>query len=83
MRTIKRAIGPVVPISDANKLMWERYIGPMQSAAAQLNAAIANTQNILAGIIIEREGFLTDTHIFDMDKLRIVPRPNVKGNGNG
>lgn len=71
------------PITDTNKLLWERYHGPMQAAAAQLNAAIQNVQNILAGIIIEREGFSTETHLFDMDRLRIVKRPVEKGNDNG
>lgn len=68
------------PIGDASKLMWERFINPMQAAAAQMNAAIANTQNILAGVILEREGFSPDTHVFNLDTMRIVSRP--KGNGN-
>lgn len=74
-----RVIGEIRPISDAHKLLWERYYGPMQAAAAQLNAAIQNTQNILAGIILEREGFSPETHLFDADKLRIIPRPRAKG----
>lgn len=76
-------VGEIRPISDASKLLWERYWGPMNAAAAQFNAAVTNTQNILAAIIIEREGLSPETHVFDMDKLRIVPRPRVKGGGNG
>lgn len=83
-RAIALVTGEIRPISDANKLLWERYYKPMQAAAAQFNAAITNTQNILAAIIMEREGVSTETHVFDMDKLRIVPRPRVKkGEGNG
>ncbi len=79
---IVREIGPVHPINDKNKLMWERYHGPMQAAAAQLNVAIQNTQNMLARIIMESEGFDADKHVFDMDKLVILPRP-TKAEGNG
>ena len=67
---------PIVhELSDANKLLWERYYGPMQAAAQALNAAIVNTQNLLARIIIEREGFEPDEHVFDMDRLVIRSRP--------
>lgn len=78
-----RIIGEIKPISDANKLLWERYFNPMQAAAAQFNAAIRNTEQILAAVIIEREGFTTDTHVFDMEKMRVIPRPKaVADNGN-
>lgn len=76
-----RVIGEIKPLSDANKLLWERYQGPMNAAAAQFNAAIANTQNILGRIIMEREGVDPDTHVLDVDRMRIIPRP--KGGVNG
>jgi hypothetical protein len=63
------------PLSDKSVLLWERYHKPMQAAAATFNAAIANTQNLLGGIILESEGFDPETHVFDADKMRIVPRP--------
>ena len=67
---------PVVhELSDANKLLWERYYGPMNAAAQTLNAAIVNTQNLLARIIIEQEGFNADEHVLDMDRLVIRQRP--------
>lgn len=76
-----REIGAIIPISDANKLLWERYYGPMQSAAAAFNAAIRNTENMLAAIIMEREGASTETHVFDIDKLRIIPKPKAPNDG--
>ena len=67
---------PIVhELSDANKLLWERYYGPMNAAAQTLNAAIVNTQNLLARIIIEREGFEPDGQVFDMDRMVIRSRP--------
>lgn len=80
---------PVIPVpthkcGDKSRLLWERYQGAMQAAANQLNAAIRNTESILAGVIIEAEGFSTDTHILNTDNLTIIPRPAVKGdNGVG
>ena len=83
-RSTPRIIGEIKPISDKSKLIWERYYGPMNGAAQALNVAIQNTQNILGGIILELEGVSPETHIFDVDKMRIIPRPQVKGgNGNG
>ena len=69
-------------ISDTNRLMWERYFNPMQSAAAQLNAAITNVENILGAIILEREGFSPDTHQFNAGNGTIVPRLQ-QGGANG
>ena len=46
-----------VPLSDKAVLFWERYHKPMNAAAQSLNAALVNTQNILAGIVIEMEGY--------------------------
>jgi hypothetical protein len=67
------------PLSAESTLLWERFHGPTQAAAQQLNAAISNMQNILGGIIVEKEGFTTETHIFDADRMRIIPRPpNLK-----
>ncbi len=70
-----RVVGETKPISDKSKLLWQQYFAPMQGAAAALNAAITNTQNILGGIILEIEGVTPETHIFDADNLRIIPRP--------
>ena len=70
---------PVHKISDKSKLLWERYQGPMQSAAASMNAAIQNTQNILAAVIMEAEGYDVETHLFDMERLVIIPRPPQPG----
>lgn len=65
------------PLSDASKLLWERYQGPMNAAAQQFNAAIANTQNLLARIIIEREGLDPDHHVLDVDVMGIRSRPKA------
>lgn len=70
-----------VPLSDKAVLFWERYHKPMNAAAQSLNAALVNTQNILAGIVIEMEGYDSATHLFDVDKMRIIPRPPEKDNG--
>lgn len=78
-----RVIGEVHPIGDKAKLLWERYYAPMQAAAAAMNNAIANTQNILGAIIIEMEGYSPTTHLFDVDGLRIVRRPNAPEKDNG
>lgn len=80
-RDLRLHTGEIRPISDANKLLWERYYGPMNAAAAQMNAAIQNTQNILGAVILEREGVSPDTHVFDADNLRIIPRPRKGDNG--
>jgi hypothetical protein len=83
MNRIKREIGASQPISAESTLLWERWYKPMQAAAAQINAAITNTQNILAAIILEREGVSPDTHLLDIDKLRIIARPKTtKDNGD-
>lgn len=71
-----KPILPSKPISDKSRLLWERYFAPMQGAAQALNAAIINTQNVLGGIILEMEGVSAETHVFDMDNMRIVPRPS-------
>lgn len=63
------------PISDKSRLLWERYYAPMQGAAAALNAAIINTQNIIGGVILELEGVSSETHLFDADNMKIIPRP--------
>lgn len=66
-------------VSAESTLLWERYYGPTQAAAQQLNAAIQNMHNIIGSWIVEKEGFTTETHIFDADKMRVVPRPpNLK-----
>jgi len=76
MSNRRRNVLPIAghKISDKSRLLWERYVGPMQGAAAALNAAIVNTQNVLAGIIVEAEGFTAETHQFDIDRLVVVPR---------
>lgn len=71
------------PLSDKSKLLWERYHGPMQSAAHALNQAITNTQNLLAGILLEMEGYSPETHVFDIDKMCIRPRPQAMKRDNG
>lgn len=70
-----RIIGEIKPLSDKSVLLWERFYGPMQQAAAQLNAAITNTQNIIGGMILEMEGLSPKTHVFDADNMRCIPRP--------
>ena len=62
-------------LSDKSRLLWERYFNTMQAAAANMNTAIRNTENIIGGIILEMEGVSPDTHLFDMDRLTIIPRP--------
>ncbi len=63
------------PISAKSELLWQKYFVPMQSAAAALNSAIVNTQNIIGNLILEAEGVTSETHIFDADNMRIIPRP--------
>ncbi len=67
---------PIIAISDKSRLLWERWYSPMQSAAAALNGAIQNTNNLIAKIILEAEGYSTDTHLFDIDRCVILPRPH-------
>lgn len=74
----QRITVPAHSISDKSKLLWERYWNPMNGAAQALNAAISNTQNLLASIIMEMEGFDPKTHVFDMDNMRIIPRPKTE-----
>lgn len=74
-RKIRREIGTVRPLSDKSKLLWERYWGPMNGAAQALNAAIGNTQNLLASIIMEMEGLDPTKHSLDVENMRIVARP--------
>ncbi len=85
-RNVKRQLNdgkePATPvvhkISDKSMLVWERYYGSMQAAASMMNQAITNTQNVLAVMIIEAEGFSPETHVFNMDKLVIVERPKAE-----
>jgi hypothetical protein len=82
MKTRNRIIGQVAgekphKISDKSARLWESYHGPMNGAAQALNAAIVNVQNILAGIILDAEGFDKDTHLFNADNLTIVRKPNA------
>lgn len=65
-------------ISDKSKLVWERFIGPLASAASQMNVALTNAQNIMAQRIIEAEGLNPDEWIFDIDNVQLVKRPEVK-----
>lgn len=67
------------PLSDKGKLLWERYFTPMQAAAATFNTAIKNTEQLLASILLEIDGYSPETHVFDMDHLRIIKRPAVAG----
>lgn len=71
------SVGPSHKISDKSRLLWERYFGPMQAAAIQLNVAVRNTEGLIASAIIEAEGFSVDTHVFNIDNLTIVPRPQA------
>jgi hypothetical protein len=74
--------GEIRPLSDASKLLWERYWGPMNAAATQLNLALNNAQNILGALILEKEGVDPEKFSVDVDKMRIVPRPrNIGANG--
>lgn len=72
---------PVAPkphkISDKSARLWEQYYGPMNGAVQGLNAAIQNVQNILGRIIIAQEGMDPDAHLFDADRMVIIPRPAV------
>lgn len=75
--SIEEAKKKPVDITDSSKLLWHRFYGPMQSAAQQFNNAVVNTQNLLAELILEKEGYSKDTHVFDMDNLVIVERPKA------
>jgi hypothetical protein len=68
-------VGESKPISDKSRLLWERYFAPMQGAAQALNSAIVNTQNVIGGMILELEGVTPETHVFDADNMKIIPRP--------
>lgn len=77
-----RVIGKVDPphkVSDKAARLWESYYGPMNGAAQALNAAITNTQNILGRIVLEMDGFSTDTHILDAETMTIRQRPQENG----
>ena len=76
-----RVIGEIKPLSDASKLLWEKYQRPMEAAAQAFNNAILNNQNIIGRIIIESEGLDPDKYLLDVDKMRIVPRPPEGVNG--
>lgn len=71
-------IEPPRPLSDKSQLLWQRYYVPMQAAAAAFNAAVQNTQGMFAEIILGIEGVSKETHIFDADNMRIIPRPVIK-----
>ncbi len=64
------------PLSDASKLAWSQYQGPMQAAAQQLNAAITSAQNVIAAQLIKSEGLDPSEWFFDMDRLVLVRRPS-------
>lgn len=72
-------------ISDKAARFWESYQGPMQAAAHSMNAAIANTERVLAGIILQMEGFSPETHMVDVGRMVILRRPDVPPaeNNNG
>lgn len=63
------------PISDKSKLTWERFIGPLQNMAANANAALQNSQNTVARLLIEQEGLNADEWMFDADRLELVKKP--------
>jgi hypothetical protein len=44
------------PISEANRELWLAYLGPMRLAAAQFQAAVNATEQVLGALILEREG---------------------------
>jgi hypothetical protein len=74
---------PAVKLSDKSRLLWERYFPMMNGAAQAMNAAIQNTENVLAGIILEIEGVSIETHQVNFQTMEIVPRPRQPGNNNG
>lgn len=78
-----RAAPVAIPVSDKSKLLWERYYKPMQAAAATFNAAVANTENLLAGLILEMEGKDPADFVFDMSAVAIIPRPRPRTGENG
>ena len=75
--------GEIRPLSAESKLLWERYWGPMNSAAVQFNAALRNAENILGTIILEKEGLDPEKYLVDVEKMRIVPRPRNSGVNGG
>jgi hypothetical protein len=72
---------PTHKVSDKSARLWESYFGPMNGAVQGLNSAIQNVQNILGRIIIAQEGMDPDTHVFDADRMVILPRPVGSNNG--
>lgn len=84
-----RVAGTIAPaphkLSDKSARLWEAYYGPMNGAVQGLNSAIQNVQNILGRVIIAQEGLDPDTHLFDADRMVIIPRPTPPpvGGNNG
>lgn len=65
-------------ISAESKLVWAEFFGPMQAAVAQLNAAITNAQNVVAGRVLQIEGVSNKEWALDMDTLTLVRKPNAE-----
>lgn len=78
-RRLSLVTGEIRPISDKSKLLWSQYYGPLKGAHDAMIAALNNAHNIIGGIILANEGVTSETHIFDADNLRIIPRPREKG----
>jgi hypothetical protein len=78
LRLVSTAQKPEVrDISDKSKLLWASYFGPIQSAVAQLNAAITNTNDVVARSIMEAEGVSPEEWVFDMATVKLTRRPKA------
>lgn len=67
------------PLSDASKLIWAQFMGPMEAAAQQLNLAMAAARNTVATQLMKAEGLDPEDWQFNMDTLRFVRRQEGAG----
>jgi len=65
------------PISAESQLFWNEYLIPANAAVANMNNAFAVIQNMLAKIVLEREGYDYRTHALNLDSMRIVRKPDA------
>jgi hypothetical protein len=66
-----------IALSDKAALFWERFAKHMDNAINAFNGHVVNARTTMAAIVIEMEGYSTDTHAFDIDRMRIIPRDEL------
>lgn len=59
------------PLSDADKLQWQKFLGPAEQCVAAVQVAINNSANVLAERMMRDAGLdPEDGWQFNKDKLR-------------